>query len=53
MSKVPQGICPRQTTPGAKKFLKRLLTRLLRREAKQISDPETDTNPKRRYTGWD
>ena len=54
MSGVPPGISHTQTGNKVKKFLKRLMARLKRREAKQVSpEPETETNPKRRYGGWD
>ena len=54
MSGTPPGISPTQTGHRVKKFLKRLMARLERRESKQIKpDPETETSPKRRYGGWD
>ena len=51
MSGVPQRIT-RQSGPSTKRWLKRVLARLLRREAKRI-DPDRDLKPKRRFTGWD
>jgi len=42
-----------RTKPRIKKFLKRLVNRLLRREGKRINDPDTDTHPKRGFMGWD
>lgn len=54
MSGRPQGIDPRQTKPPSKKWLKRVMARLERREAKKIyAEHETELNPKRRYSGYD
>ena len=54
MSGRPPGIDPRQTRPPSKKWLKRVMARLERREAKRIDqDPDRDQHPKRRFSGWD
>lgn len=53
MSGVPPGISSTQTKPPSKKWLKRVMARLERRESKRVQEaPETETNPKRRYGGW-
>ena len=53
MSGTVQGISKTQTGPLGRRWLKKVMRRLERREAKRINDPDTDTNPKRRYIGWD
>ena len=50
----PPGIDPRQTGPMGKKWLKRMMARLERRETKKPEpEPETELTPKRRYSGYD
>ena len=50
----PPGIDPQQTRPPSKKWLKREMTRLERREAKTPNpEPESELTPKRRYSGYD
>jgi hypothetical protein len=34
-------------------WYKRLCNKLMRKEAKRIEDPDTDTAPRRRFMGWD
>ena len=54
MSGRPPGIDPRQTGPMGKKWLKRMMARLERRETKKPDpEPETELTPKRRYSGYD